>query len=316
MSPRPGDTLTAEPTAPGTIVQDRDGDRWTLTQPGVWHCPRGPWTRTWANLRERSYGQTITLVSTPDPDPDPATAGQWEAITADQVRPGDEVEVTREWDSGRVVATGRVTGIQEYQAWRMLSLDRCHVAVGDPEEWITETIRRRVRTPMPEPAAPAVVRHAGHVLVRPDGSLGRDGRPWMIIAGELGSASNWRTWAEVLALDPDTPPVVLDLDAEPTPGPATARTRAADLRATPEPPASTQEPPELGAEVTDEPCAAGPDVRPILTDEPTTPGTVVEDEAGVWWMRDAGVPGVLAWLNGSDRESWGDLSHPVRLIRD
>jgi hypothetical protein len=140
-------------------------------------------------------------------------AERWETITAEQVRVGDDIEVTREWDGGRIVSSGVITEMQDQAGWRLLTLGKENISVG---AWTPgpETIRRRVRPPMPEPESPAVVRHAGRVYVRSEYST--RSTPWYLFAGPLVPLDDYRSgrwlgWPEVLALDPTTDPVVVDL---------------------------------------------------------------------------------------------------------
>jgi hypothetical protein len=94
-------------------------------------------------------------------------------------------------------------------------------AEGTSAEWEpvnTAIIRRRVRPPMPEPEAPAVVRHAGRLLARGAHDASRSVR-WVVLAGDPVSGAGdpvsgveYRlSWGRVLALDPTAAPALVDL---------------------------------------------------------------------------------------------------------
>jgi len=142
----------------------------------------------------------------------------WETVTADAVRVGDEIEVTQEWGHGYASAVHRcrVFDITAPDEGRRRKVQRSpdepddYLWIGLRVEGKTETIRRRVRQPMDEPAAPAVVRHAGRLLARSEHETGT--LSWRIISGpEDQRGYAWLAWSGVLALDPDTDPVPVDL---------------------------------------------------------------------------------------------------------
>ncbi len=215
---RPGDVVTDEPIGvPGLVLRDGDGDLidW---RDGRWRrCSR---PMEWRRI---SGYPPITVVAVP-PELGPVPTEQWETVTADQVRVGDHIEVTQEWDHHSASAVHRclVYAITPPDEGR-----RCKVQLSpdEPDDylWIglwvqgkTETIRRRVRTPMPEPDAPAVVKHAGRIWVRmemrePDNQIGGKRDWWPLSLGDGDNRSEWLPWPEVLALDPATDPVLVDL---------------------------------------------------------------------------------------------------------
>jgi len=134
-----------------------------------------------------------------------------ETITAGQIRVGDAIEITREWPEGGMSIRGTVTAV-----------DAGAVHLGQGGTWYTDALSvgglshqstiRRSRQSTPEPEAPAVVRHAGRVLTRAEHD--DDGNRWGVHSGPLaltGENCAWLTWAQVLALDPTTDPVLIDL---------------------------------------------------------------------------------------------------------
>lgn len=139
-----------------------------------------------------------------------APAEDWEPVTADQVRVGDHIEVTREWDGGVGTVTGRVCETDSAHNWAV-HIEGWgwveYVRLRTPNERVT--IRRRVRQPMAEPDAPAVVRHAGKLFARGDWNLSGD--RWLSLGDDGPRGDGWLTWPEVVALDPATDPVVVDL---------------------------------------------------------------------------------------------------------
>jgi hypothetical protein len=197
---KPGDVITDEPTEVGTVLVDRDGDLVRLETDGTWR--RG---LSWASV---SRYAPLTVVSVPACAPEPAPAAvEWETVVADQVRVGDDIEVTHEGATFRAVFTGMVGDI----ALAALVLAPGYRVSTRPDGDLlpSVTIRRRVRTPMPEPEAPAVVRHAGRVAVRPLGD--ESDTRWLLINSGGDDDFWWKTWADLLALDPATDPVLVDL---------------------------------------------------------------------------------------------------------
>lgn len=258
MSHRPGDVVTDEPDGhPDLILRDRDGD--------PVHWADGHWVRNgiripWAQVA--AYG-SITVVSVPAPGPAP----EGDAVA--------ELEAQADWLETWASDCAEVT--PEDRRIYGLVARRLRTRSAD--------LRGAVRTPMPELDAPAVVRHAGRLLARPEIVVESEApldRCWMILHGDWVKGACWLTWAEVLALDPTTDPVPVDLTAEP--------------------PASTQERTVLGA---------------VLDAEPTARGTVVEDAEGAWWGRSSDLPGTHAWTRpgGGVYRCWAELHGPVRLIR-
>ena len=150
-------------------------------------------------------------------------AEEWETITADQIRPGDHLQMRESGPGWEQTWRGRVVDVQASSGAGWLILGR-----GEPEPRGRTvyldgrpTLTRRVRQPMPEPEAPSVVRHAGRMIARPDWSQtghagASDGGPhWVLMSGKPYGGRTarevWLTWPQVLALDPDTDPEVLDL---------------------------------------------------------------------------------------------------------
>lgn len=174
----------------------------------------------WAILRFRTESRAFPAqiarvpVDTPGLTVQPADADtpaeEWELVTADQVRVGDEIEHGRFVLNGpQVVTRGLVTDMGQVDEGR-----RRWVWLGDEDHgfkiWLgvrvereEHVIRRRVRAPMPEPDAPAVVRHAGKVFAK-----GIRSGWWHCLSEE---ATGGRVWSEVLALDPASDPVPVDL---------------------------------------------------------------------------------------------------------
>lgn len=136
---------------------------------------------------------------------------EWETVTADQVQVGDVIEIRREWPEGSFTATGTVTEIRN----GLVFIGNRHGYTLDDTSGLhtSSTIRRKVRPPMPEPEAPAVVRHAGQIWVRQEmHDDAANGAYWWPLSLDGGNhASEWRTWSQVLALDPTMDPVVVDL---------------------------------------------------------------------------------------------------------
>lgn len=208
MSLRPGDIVTEEPTEPGTVIGyvNPEASRFTRTLNGTW-CDCGGALDcvgiTWAQVqRYLPKGFELRLVSAPEaerPSAEPAEA--WEPVTADQVRVGDHIEAS---------FSGRVTGWDRHVGY--FSLAGHDDAEGlIPFHYAGHTIRRRVRAPMPEPDAPAIVRHAGRLLARSEHDQ-YPGLPWLLISGDdFPDGTLAGAWPEVLALDPSTDPVVVDL---------------------------------------------------------------------------------------------------------
>jgi hypothetical protein len=204
---RPGDIITEEPPI-GSVVEDCDAIRHVRVAGGWCCCGRGegcPTPSAWSTVR---ISDPLTLISIPEPAP---AADEWEAVTADQVRVGDEAHLSC-WMSGvEIDYRGRVTNVgrreQPSVAGRWFVELAGLIVIDEP---IVRSIRRRVRPPMPEPAAPAVVRHAGRVLARGEHPM-QDS--WLILAGPKVFNRTWATWPELLALDPATDPVLVDLGA-------------------------------------------------------------------------------------------------------
>jgi len=206
---RPGDVVIDEPRSDhGLILQDREGD--------IVSWKNGDWQRcgeavTWRDVVDYF---PVTVLAVPA---SLAPADEWEPVEAGDVRVGDDIEVTQEWDhhSARAVHLCKVFAITAPDEGRRRKVQ---LTPNEPDDvlWIgllvegkQETIRRRVRQPMPEPTAPAVVRHAGLLAARPEGdeSVGR----WLLLSRRLSGDYWWKTWAEMLALDPSTDPVLVDL---------------------------------------------------------------------------------------------------------
>jgi len=143
-----------------------------------------------------ALGQQGARASIPGPVAGPH--GNRHAVTADQVRVGDEIEI---------FISGRVTGWDH--GAKYFSFDGYGL---QPFHYEGHTIRRRGRAPMPEPAAPAIVRHAGVHLVRPLGLRADDEWQWLLVDqprrdGETGC--QWLSWATVLELDPLVEPEII-----------------------------------------------------------------------------------------------------------
>jgi len=141
----------------------------------------------------------------------------WETVTARQVRAGDDIEFTREWNGGRSVTTGVVTAVDEADGVWWVTLGRRSIILP------ADTIRRRVRASAPdamsEPPAPSVVRHAGRVLARVNQY---ETHPWVhLTAGLFLDKTTIGSWADVLALDPSADPVLIDFTPAIEAGPVT-----------------------------------------------------------------------------------------------
>lgn len=140
----------------------------------------------------------------------PASAEKWEPVTADQVHVGDHIEVHERSGDGERITWG--TSERALSVHGDLQLSGIHVStIG-----VGITIRRRVRQPMPEPDGPAAVKHARRVLVR--GEHDHSGLNWSVFRGLPVDCRDRNllnairiSWPEVLALDPATDPVVVDL---------------------------------------------------------------------------------------------------------
>jgi len=138
-------------------------------------------------------------------------AEQWEPVAWEQVTVGWEIEVTFPDDEhAAAIVRGTVSHI---------GLSCCYLrdVIEVPLNLPGVAIRRRVRPVMAEPAAPAVVRHAGRLLAHVDWSATPHANPssgltWVLLSGPtVGHRNVWCTWADVLALDPATDPVLVDL---------------------------------------------------------------------------------------------------------
>jgi len=184
-----GDVTTEEPTRIGTIVRDRDGDLYELTGKG-W---TGDWM--WSSIQE-SYGP-LTVAHLPESAKDDQSRGdeeEWEEVLPEDLRVGDEVEVTRR---------GRVAEVSPSRTAPPLIV----LVGGAPYDFRNHTFRRRIVRDMPEPEAPALVVHAGRAFVRPNASNARF--QWRDVTGENGE---WFAWKWVLDLDRTTPPRIVPWD--------------------------------------------------------------------------------------------------------
>jgi len=126
---------------------------------------------------------------------------EFETVDPQDVQIGDEIVAS---------FSGVVTGWDH--CVRYFSLEGRNNPIGGLSEfhYANHDIRRKVCPRMAEPLAPAVVRHAGRVAVRPLGDES-DTRWLLINSGGDDDCCWWKTWADLLALDPTTNPVMVDL---------------------------------------------------------------------------------------------------------
>jgi hypothetical protein len=150
---RPGDVVTEEPREIGTAVLDQKGAVWVRWIDGMWRCAQGDRPERWWMDLCRT-GRLVVAFSPKQPLP----AEEWVTVTDEQVRVGDEIEITREWEEGRLVVSGRVTALEGGLA----SMGDGHAFSLSPRnQRYTSLTLRRLTWPIPEPGPGAVWECAG-----------------------------------------------------------------------------------------------------------------------------------------------------------
>lgn len=188
----------------------------------------GPWMlnrcgtscagHSWAAIIN-SANMDIVVIETPDEKAsetveipaiyDYGTDFTWNKIEYSDVRLGDILRIlTNPFDDSRqkvpTFIFGECTDAGE-PFWIGQSVDIYPVAV--------KSIYRATKIPMPEPDAPAVVKHAGQIWIRQEmtGNIAKGNDWWPLSLSGGKQVNEWLSWEKLRALDPTTDPVVVDL---------------------------------------------------------------------------------------------------------
>lgn len=185
----------------GSVVTDREGDIWRHDADKVWLCPSADMWREWAAIVNRWGPLTVTELPV-DLTPEPRY------LPLEDVRVGMRIRVTQTWPDGNRVVQGKVTKA----AGPEVCIGGVPHYLGARRSTVTEIVLLEP-VPMPEPPAPALVRHAGRLWAR--GEHEDTGVPWHILSGPPmlahGTRLRWVCWADLLALDPARTPEIVEV---------------------------------------------------------------------------------------------------------
>jgi hypothetical protein len=179
-SVKPGDIVTDEPPI-GSVVKDCGGTRHVRIAGGWCCCSQGDRCSTssaWATVR---INDPLTLISAPEPAP---AVEEWETVTAEQVRVGDHIEVVQRTENGEQATRGVVErGLSIHGDLQVSGFHVSTLGAGT-------TIRRRVRTPMPEPG-PGAVWECARKRYYNTGARDYEGSYIWVTPGDPGGSYNW-----------------------------------------------------------------------------------------------------------------------------